>query len=285
MAKRSQDGEIRGLSTERSKSPRAPSRDRIFPLGLLRASRQAAERVPPVTKASLLGLPPEIRLLIYGYIFFDDVYQFPTIINLRYGEELAEWVKDMDLTFCEVFRGIYHEALPVAFASASFRLDGFVRSGEWSYRAEKQNSWKDPDDSRMLRSLIDQIRIVHVDLMWLIKTGDRVHWHRAVSTPKLLRTVVVHLPYGGQAGVDVHLILKSSGLCAEIGVAVQKLIQEGLKIHFECGSLTDLELLAWGEAFSQPGNSIPAPPSDFLLTDIARTRSCADPRPLLCLYV
>ncbi|MCJ1432317.1 hypothetical protein MMC27_001673 [Xylographa pallens] len=251
MANRSFDGVIHRLPAERNTSPRPSFTDSISPFRLFRASIHAAERALFV-KASLFGLPLEIRLLIYEYLFWDDVDQFPTIINLRRGDQLSEWVKDMDLRFCDVFTGTYHEALPVAFGCSSFRLDGFVRSGECSYRSGKKNPGENPEDTRILQSLIDHIRTVHVDLKWLIHTRYRVQWHRVVPTPRLLRTVIVQLPHEEQPGVFRRIVLESPHLCADIGAAVQVLLQRGLKVDFECGGLTDLELLAWGEAFSQP---------------------------------
>ena len=163
MANWSSDGETHGLPAERSTFPRPLFTDSISPSRLFRASKHAAERAPLVAKASLFDLPLEIRLLIYKYLFLDDVDQFPTIINPRRSYQLSEWVKDMDLRFCDVFKGTYHEALPVAFGCSSFRLDGFVRSEECSYRSGKQNCRKDPEDTRIPQSLINQIRTVHVD--------------------------------------------------------------------------------------------------------------------------
>ncbi|MCJ1418373.1 hypothetical protein MMC32_004720 [Xylographa parallela] len=222
MANWSSDGETHGLPAERSTFPRPLFTDSISPSRLFRASKHAAERAPLVAKASLFDLPLEIRLLIYKYLFLDDVDQFPTIINPRRSYQLSEWVKDMDLRFCDVFKGTYHEALPVAFGCSSFRLDGFVRSEECSYRSGKQNCRKDPEDTRIPQSLINQIRTVHVDFKMV---------------------AIVHLPYGGQSGVYRRIVLESPDLCAEIGAASQVLLQRGLKVHFECGGLTDLELL------------------------------------------
>ncbi|MCJ1295662.1 hypothetical protein MMC34_007226 [Xylographa carneopallida] len=248
-----------GTSSQEDYNLQASYLNNTHPALLYQASYNTVERVPLLAKASLLGLPLKLRLLIYKYLFCNDVYQFPTAVNLLHGDQLSEWVKDMDLRFCSVFQSTYHEALPVAFAYASFRLDGDVPSGECYYRWGERKPNPDPGETRILRSLIDHICTIHVKLKWLVSTRDGIQWHRTVPTPKLLRTVIVHVPHGRLGGIYLHTVLKSPDLCVKISATVQVLLQRGVEVHFECGGMTDLELVAWGEAFRQPGDTIPMP--------------------------
>ena len=98
---------------------------------MLESKQVAANRTEHPPRTSLLGLPLELRTMFYEFMFITVANGMPAEIRIQYTHELAEWLRPFDMRFCDVSKGAYHEALPIASALTPLLIHDRHFFGRW----------------------------------------------------------------------------------------------------------------------------------------------------------
>ncbi|MCJ1473654.1 hypothetical protein MMC13_002305 [Lambiella insularis] len=224
------------------------------PSTLMLASCRAAATARAAPTASFMGLPTEVRLHVYHYMFKDIIVD----VDIDDVNDLAKWVRSIDLRFCDVFKSIYLEAVKAAFESASFRI---VNSHRCSL-AQKGPYGQSAEEAAWFGFLFNSIRTIQVDLEWF---QDVVYWAPGwtfrLPFPRSLRQVVVDKPPGPIDSLAKIKKRKDAGFW--LIVPAQELREMGYSIRFAKDSFSNVELEILAKCISDQGTFFVLLPSQL----------------------
>ena len=221
------------------------------PADLMMHSKEVmAKRGQLPSKTSFLSLPLELRTLIYEFMFTPKESEVPVEIWDQRAQDLAHWLKHIDMRFSTVFDGTYHEALPIAFACIPFRICDRHFYGQWRNTLIEGQT---PEETDLLHMLTEEIRTVYVDLRVLGRAGTHFSWATPVRIPRRLQTIVIDNPPGkwGNGPARFSWIWGSQ---QSIHITLRGLRERGLKVFFLPKDFTQSDIEQYERNIAAPGN-------------------------------